>query len=127
MTAAQDATHSPHGDDDVDTMTLSYRTIKDATHSPHGDDDGVEGAVGGEFLFDATHSPHGDDDPVWWTASVRKRMQLTPLTGTMTASTTGRHTGQYDATHSPHGDDDRFKRSTSSAGMRCNSLPSRGR
>ena len=34
----QDATHSPHGDDDIDYYTANG-WVQDATHSPHGDDD----------------------------------------------------------------------------------------
>ena len=81
-----DATHSPHGDDDRSEPRRRRRS-RDATHSPHGDDDPETGFDCSGYVCDATHSPHGDDDTYQPnTEAWEAWMQLTPLTGTMTVA-----------------------------------------
>ena len=56
---------------------------------------------------DAAYTPHGDDDVIQDIEKARPdKMQLTPLTGTMTRTALPLACGASDAAYTPHGDDD---------------------
>ena len=58
----QDATHTPHGDDNGGEATYDAWEAHDATHTPHGDDNVLSSILTKIYLKDATHTPHGDDN-----------------------------------------------------------------
>ena len=59
---------------------------QDATHTPHGDDNFFSNTFYITNIIDATHTPHGDDNPFRAAggSAPETGMQLIPLTGTIT-------------------------------------------